>query len=267
MWVAEPLRSDPGPLLALLDPAERARAASLPAEQAARFVLARALLREVLGERLGCPAQAVLLRVRCPVCGGPHGRIEVARPGDLDASPRGDLVPSPRGDLEPSPPHVSVTRAGPLIAVAVTGAGPVGVDVESHAAVAAGPFADVALSRGELAAYRRLRPGGRTAALARAWVRKEAALKALGTGLRTDPGRLELGGPAGGPGDRHAVLGVLGDTRLVVATLGLGPGVSGAVAVAWDGSGQRGLGTRAGRPRLDVQVHDGASGLAGLVDR
>jgi hypothetical protein len=54
---------------------------------------------------------------------------------------------------------------------------------------------DVALSSRERARHDRLPPRVRGEHLARTWVRKEAVLKALGTGLVTDPRTIELAGP------------------------------------------------------------------------
>jgi len=249
VWVTGPRGRETSALLRHLDPVEAARAAALPPDQAARFVLARALLRGVLGERLGCAPRDVDLRVACASCGGPHGRVTVAGP--------------PGGE----PLHVSLTRSGPRVAVALTTAGPVGVDVASPAAVGAAPLAGVALSAAERRRHDRSRPGpdrGPDAGLAHVWVSKEAALKALGTGLLVDPADLELGG-AGGP--RGGVAHHRG-TVLAIAPLLLGPGVVGAVAVAAPSAaspGPRWVARRAGRPVVDVRVHDGAAVLARLA--
>lgn len=195
---------------AVLDEAERARARALPPQAAERFVLGRVLLRAVLAQRLGCSAAAVGLQVRCVRCGGAHGQVRVVGlPGGQGA------------------PHVGLTRAGPLVAVALTVAGPVGVDVESVSAVSAAPVAGVLLSPGELAGHRALPADAVEAALARTWVRKEAVLKALGTGLTVDPSGWSLGSPPPGvPGvDAVAPGGV------VLADLDLEPALAGAVAV------------------------------------
>lgn len=239
-WVAQPLGPDLRPWLAHLDSAERARAATLPVQQASRFVQARALLRGVLGDRLGCPARAVALHVECPACGGAHGPVVVA---------------------EGRGPFVSVTRAGPLIAVAVTDVGPVGVDIESHAAVAAAPLADVALSADELTAHRRRRRSTRTPALARAWVSTEAALKAAGTGLRTDPAHLAVSTVRG-----RRTCTTPDGARALLADLDLGPDVAGAVAVAWGAPVPTGLRAPDRAPLIAVRLHDGDGVLAALRD-
>ncbi|QTE31156.1 4'-phosphopantetheinyl transferase family protein [Pengzhenrongella sicca] len=234
VWVVAPGAADPEPLLATLDAVERARAAALPTDQASRFVFARALLREVVGARLGCPAGEVVVRARCAACGGPHGQVEVVV-----------------RDAGAPAPHVSLTRAGPLIAVAVSDAGRVGVDVESPAAVAAARLADVALSPGEAAAHAGRPSADQATALARTWVRTEATLKALGTGLRIDPALVDTRGrtarlPAGTAG-----------SPVELADLRLGPGAVGAVALQRAPRARGWPELRGGRRRLTVVLHDG----------
>jgi len=82
------------------------------------------------------------------------------------------------------PAYVSLARAGDLSVVAVTDAGPVGVDVEAQGAADFAGFADVALHPGERA----------TTAddPTRVWVRKEALIKAYGLGLAVDPSDVRL---------------------------------------------------------------------------
>lgn len=239
VWVAEPADDDAGRWLAHLDDDEQARARSLPGHQAARFIQTRALLRGALGPRLGCRARAVALRVECALCGGAHGPVL------LDGDGR---------------PFVSVTRAGPLIGVAITNEGPVGVDIESHAAVAAAPLDTVAFSAAELAVHRRRRWGARTPALARAWVSAEATLKATGTGLRTDPAHLVHSRRG------HRTATTPDGTRALLADLDLGPRLAGAVAVVPDGSWatEHAGADPCSQPRLTIRLLDGGAVLAGL---
>ena len=82
------------------------------------------------------------------------------------------------------PAHVGLARAGDLSVVAVTDAGPIGVDVEAEGAAGFEGFAGVALHPDERAAT----PADAT----RAWVRKEAMLKAYGLGLAVDPSDVRL---------------------------------------------------------------------------
>jgi len=113
------------------------------------------------------PAHIVVVH-ECPRCGSAaHGRPRLA----------------PTASLR-HPAHVSLARAGELSVVAVTDAGPVGVDVEAEGAADVAGLGDVVLH-----------PGERTTSppdLTRVWVRKEALLKAYGIGLAVDPGDLRL---------------------------------------------------------------------------
>ncbi|KRC64854.1 hypothetical protein ASE12_08815 [Aeromicrobium sp. Root236] len=72
-----------------------------------------------------------------------------------------------------SPVHVSLSRTGGLAALAVTDAGPVGIDVE---ALLTGGASDVAT-----------------------WVRKESVVKATGHGLTVDPDLVEVTPPGSAP--------------------------------------------------------------------
>ncbi|VXA93745.1 4'-phosphopantetheinyl transferase superfamily protein [Aeromicrobium sp. 9AM] len=70
--------------------------------------------------------------------------------------------------------HVSLSRAGDLAALAVSDAGPVGIDVERLDAAAGSP--DIAT-----------------------WVRKESVAKATGHGLTIDPDLIEVSPPGTAP--------------------------------------------------------------------
>ncbi|MDZ5661276.1 4'-phosphopantetheinyl transferase superfamily protein [Nocardioides sp. zg-1308] len=108
-------------------------------------------------DHLGVPARAVTSGRLCPRCGSSaHGRPWLRAGG--------------------AALHVSLSRSGPHLVTAVAD-GPVGVDVESVAAVARGWDAALVLSAGETA--------DDDLARARAWSRKEAVLKRRGTGLAT----------------------------------------------------------------------------------
>ena len=121
------------------------------------------LLRSAVAEHVGIGPGLVSVTRACPACGSSaHGRPVAL----LDGAPR-------------RAPWVSLSRAGDLVVVAVTDAGPVGVDVEAVADEPRPDFASFALHPGERAesAWEQ----------ATTWVRKEAVLKAVGLGLRLDP--------------------------------------------------------------------------------
>lgn len=146
--------------MALLDDEERSRLTAMPPDQQHAFATARALLRRAVGARLGLRPSEVSLSARCDTCGGPHGRVTVVG-----------------HDLE-----VSVSRPGPLVAVAVGSGGRLGVDVEEVDRVARAPLGRVLPVEGASDDH-----------VARSWVRREAALKAVGAGLRLDPGAVRVG--------------------------------------------------------------------------
>ena len=173
VWWATPRDAAPR-LRALLAPDELARLDRyrLPAP-ASRYLAGRALLRLVLGRRLGLPPAAVPLDSSCAGCGGPHGR------------PR---LPAGHGALA-----ASVSHSGERIGVAV-GDGPLGLDVAEHDPrldlSPDGGLVGQSLARVEARALLRLPPSARPGAFATVWARKEAVLKALGVGLAQPPSLL-----------------------------------------------------------------------------
>ncbi|MGV9554811.1 4'-phosphopantetheinyl transferase family protein [Streptomyces sp. NPDC003522] len=176
-------------LLGLLDSVERARheATVRPADKA-RFLVGCALSRVALGGLLGVPPAAVPLRRVCPRCGGPHGKVELAVPQG-----------SPYADVD-----FSVTHSGEVVGVAVCRGAAVGLDVEDDGVpLDVDAAARAALGDGELRALYARPATGRRAAFLRTWTRKEAVLKALGTGLHAPLRELELSAPDAAP----AVLG------------------------------------------------------------
>ncbi|MFH8489199.1 4'-phosphopantetheinyl transferase family protein [Streptomyces longisporoflavus] len=154
----------PAPLdVSLLDADERRRAAALrrPADQEL-YAAAHSALRRHLGARLSVdPAAVELVRLPCPLCGGPHGRPAVA---------------SGAG------PHFSLSHTDGLALLAFADR-PVGADVERLPSEEV--LTDVAASlhpreQDELAG---LPVAERPLAFARCWTRKEACLKGTGEGL------------------------------------------------------------------------------------
>lgn len=128
------------------------------------------LLRAEVARFHHVPSTSIVLGHECRRCGG-------------DTHGRPFLFPT---KAIRHPAHVSLTRAGGLSVVAVTDAGPVGVDVEADGAAGFAGFEDVGLHAAER----------RPAALdpTRVWVRKEAVLKAYGIGLAVDPRDVRLDG-------------------------------------------------------------------------
>ncbi|MET9129499.1 4'-phosphopantetheinyl transferase family protein [Streptomyces antibioticus] len=178
VWWAGPNAAHEG-LLPLLDPVERGRyEATVRAADRARFLVGCALSRLVLGELLGLPSARVPLRRVCPRCGGPHGKPRLDMPGSVE------------------PYDFSVTHSGEIIGVAVCRGAEVGLDVEeADSPVDVALAARTALAAPEQAALNALPPADRKAAFLRTWTRKEAVLKALGTGLTLPLRDLSLSPP------------------------------------------------------------------------
>ncbi len=139
----------------LLDEVELARLDTVrrPIDRA-RFVVGMAVLKCAVAVHEGCPAPSVRVDRRCETCGGQHGRPGV-----------------PGTDL-----HVSVSHSGPLVVVALTGAGPVGVDCEHRVTNRLLPRARSVVTASEPI----VGPGD----LLTYWCRKESVVKATGDGLR-----------------------------------------------------------------------------------
>lgn len=167
---------------AVLDAAEQERAARFlrPADRH-RYLAAHLALRVLLGGYLALPPREVaLVRETCPCCGGPHGRPAVAG----------------------APLHFSLSHSGDVAYLAFAGV-PVGIDVEEVPDAEA--LADVLplLHPAEIAELNALPDTDRRTALARVWCRKEACLKAEGTGLArglVDPYVGSAPAPASVPG-------------------------------------------------------------------
>ena len=124
------------------------------------FVAGRGVMRLILGQCLGRPAASVSFAY------GPHGKPFLADPG---------------AGLEFNLAH---SRGQTLLAVGRHG--PLGIDLESHdKAVQYDQIVTRFFSTGEQAAFNGLPESERREAFFRGWTRKEAWLKALGTGLTT----------------------------------------------------------------------------------
>lgn len=159
LWL---VRADAPVAPTTLDAGERRRARAFAQDAVRdRYVAGHAALRRLLAARLGVPPrQVALTREACPVCGGPHGRPTVVG----------------------GTPYFSLTYSGGLCLIALADT-PVGVDMERipPSDVVSGLAADLhPVERAEVAA---LPEDERPLAFTRAWVRKEAYLKGLGTGL------------------------------------------------------------------------------------
>ncbi|HMC53720.1 MAG TPA: 4'-phosphopantetheinyl transferase superfamily protein [Gemmatimonadaceae bacterium] len=157
-WCAEHVEDVPALTDALLSRDERDHMHGYrSAEAAVRYVVTRALVRSVLAERLHrAPADIVL------------SRTSAGKPV-LDDSL-----------------HFNITHSGDLVLLAVSAAGPVGVDVERRRRVPRVAALEARWLTGqERSDFNRLRALGIDAsdAFLRVWSLKEARLKALGVGI------------------------------------------------------------------------------------
>lgn len=150
---------------ATLDARERDRLRMMrSADARLRFSAGRWLARHVLARRLGCRESDVELTV------GPHGRPSLA---------------SGRFDF-------NLSHAGSIV-VLVLGATRVGIDVEASGRVA--NWRSITrrfFSAGETAAIEACAEEERRTAFFRTWVRKEAFVKAIGTGVATGLHRFDV---------------------------------------------------------------------------
>lgn len=167
------------------------------------YTSAHIALRRLLGAYLDVPPRDLrFVREPCPGCGEPHGRPAVSTP---------------------SPPlHFSLSHSTGMVMIGVA-ATPIGVDVEKLPGPETVEMCTPAFHPAERAELESLPDEARRAAFGQLWTRKEAYLKALGTGLSRALDADYLGGdparhPAGwtvldtscGPGHTAAaaVLGV-----------------------------------------------------------
>jgi 4'-phosphopantetheinyl transferase len=162
-WAAPVAPADAPGLLALLDGHERDRIARFrrPADQA-RYLAAHALVRLALADAVGAPAAALVFDRTCR-CGAQHGK-----------------------PVLPGGPGFSLTHAGDLVGVAVHAAGPVGLDVEQVR-----ELTDLAAMAAHACSPRETAPDAQ--AFFTLWTRKEALLKAAGTGLASPMSAITLG--------------------------------------------------------------------------
>jgi len=98
-----------------------------------------------------------------------------------------------RPEVRGAPLHVSLAHTSALAVAAITRAVEIGVDVEPVRAAPPRAVLAQLLTDRETAAVSALQPSARGRAFTRAWVRKEAVLKAAGVGLSLDPRWFEVG--------------------------------------------------------------------------
>jgi 4'-phosphopantetheinyl transferase len=198
VWHAD-LSSVDSDLAGLLSDAELARAERFPRTADGRlWARGRGLLRALLGRYLQRDPRT--LRIEPDA----HGKPKLlGGPGDARATSGSGSAASPTL-------HFNLSHSGE-IAVYALAAGPVGVDVEvARRPVEALALAGRAFGAEEAKRLAELDPRSREREFLRAWVRHEAALKLLGTGI----------------GGRRAA-----QTPPWIGDLEIGPGAAAAVAL------------------------------------
>jgi len=160
------------PHLTLLNDTELARARQYQrASDSDRSLLGAVLLRLTAARHLGVRSADLAVDRTCGRCGAQHGRPQL--PG--------------------SGLHASVSHSGEIVAVALTAAGPVGVDVEAVRSI---DFAAVTESVCVPAERREVRS---VLDFYTYWTRKEAVLKATGEGLSRPMTDLQVTPPGSAP--------------------------------------------------------------------
>ena len=160
-------------MLAQLPAIERQWLSHMIPEARVRRLAARVALRRLLSRRLGLPADALRFQF------GPWGKPSIH-------------------PLHGSRIVFNVSHAGDWVLIALGDAGDLGVDVEMVTDTTDHDMlAEQILSPCELSWYRKLPVCERRLGFYRAWVRKEAVLKAVGLGLSLEPQSFEVSGDSG----------------------------------------------------------------------
>lgn len=178
---------------AFLDPAERARAAGITDPPARLdFVAGRIALRGFAAGILSVRPGELTADYSCPDCGtGPE--LDHGRPGyRLDGAPARLSLSLSRSR------GWALLAAGRAVGPGSVGAA-IGIDLEHSSGAMFTGFDDVALTPTERRLLTELPPDRADHWRTAVWARKEALLKARGTGLRVDPCSVEaFPEPAGG---------------------------------------------------------------------
>lgn len=213
VWWADPRDHQITSLIPILSEIELDRAAGFHREDdRRRYVTACWLLRTTAGAQLGIAPEDVQIDRQCE-CGKPHGKPRIVSPG--------------------APLEVSISHSGNRVAVALSTAGAVGVDVEEIAPDAGG-IPELALSPVELKSLQELAEEERETGFLHMWIRKEAVLKATGHGLRIPPDQIEVSGPQDAPALLSWPLDI-DPYGVRLHTLDPGEGYAGVIALLTDG--------------------------------
>ena len=220
VWWARPASAGPH-LLELLPAGEQACHARLrqPADRD-RYLVSHSLLRILLGRRLDVAPAAVVL-------GGDNGKPRLAGPNPVH--------------------EFSLSHSGKSVVVAITTSVPVGVDVEQvRTDRDLSGLIERVLTAEEQSALAERGATERREAFYRYWVRKEAAVKATGHGMRMPLGAITVSAP-----DEPA--------RLLRWPAGDSPPAAIRLHDLDAGDGHVACLATLGTPAIRVEEHDGAA--------
>lgn len=231
----------------LLDGEERARLAGLRTPAARRrFAGAHLGLRLILAHRLQVPpGQLVFDREPCPLCGDGHGRPVLRGHNGI---------------------HFSMSYRDGVAAYAIASR-PVGIDIEAIDREISLEDLSAALHPNERAELAASSPPARRRAALTCWVRKEAYLKGVGTGLGLDPASVYTGTGAAGQAPqitsaRPRPLPPTASGSWSVTDLDAGPRHLAAAAVLTDDGRIPPRGRAALNGLLPSAIHDSSPGAA-----
>lgn len=196
----------------LLDAAETARAARFvfPRDRQ-RYLASHTALRHLLGRHTGQDPAALQFI---------QGRYDKPRLAAPDA------------------PAFNMSHSGRWALIGIGGRLPIGVDIEAPRPMDdLMPLAERNFSASEYSALSALPSSERLQAFLRCWTRKEACLKAVGSGLSIEPGVFEAGLD---PGLRQTEMPVC-DQRCALTVMSLELGVGAPAALAWLAPGSSAL--------------------------
>lgn len=193
----------------LLSAGEQARAARLRGGTAREhFILARGLLRKLLGKRLGIDARDIVFRY------GRHGKPELAQPALAN------------------PLRFNVSHSGAWVLIAIARGQEVGVDVEyRNERRELVLLAERVMTASERQRFLALGEAGRRRMFFDLWACKEAYIKAIGTGLSLPPAQIELGDAPAGQAMLLRAHGETAPGRWALAMLEMPPDYAAAVMV------------------------------------
>ncbi len=195
-----------------LDEAERSRAARFHFERDAhRYRASHTALRHLLAQRTGVAPAALRFAT------GRHDKPQLDLPGA---------------------PAFNMSHSGRWALIGIGGQAPIGVDIEAPREMDdLMALAERNFTASECRELRAVPEAGRLRAFLRCWTRKEACLKAVGSGLSIEPGLFEAGTT---PERRTTTLPVSGQA-CAVTVLSVEVDSEALAAVAWVEPGSRHL--------------------------